>query len=63
MKGRNFEPLYQEEDEFISIRIGKPGENTGAFIAFDATPDRTDRPAIRLYSNPSFNGHNYTAKL
>ncbi len=36
MKERDFEPLYQQEDEFVSIRIGKPGENTGAFIAFDA---------------------------
>ena len=28
--------LYQHEDEFISTRIGKPGSNSGAFLAFDA---------------------------
>ena len=36
MENREFKPLYQQEDEFVSIRIGKPGEDTGSFIAFDA---------------------------
>ena len=36
LKEKDFEPLYRNEDEFVSIRIGKPEQDTGAFIAFDA---------------------------
>ena len=36
MNEQDFEPLYQNEDELVSIRIGKPGQDSGAFIALDA---------------------------
>ena len=36
MNEEDFGPLYQVEDELVCIRIGKPGQDSGAFIAFDA---------------------------
>ena len=36
MSESDFEPLYQVEDDFVCMRIGKPGKDSGAFIAFDA---------------------------
>lgn len=31
----DYTPLYQHEDKLVSIRIGKPEQKSGAFIAID----------------------------
>ena len=33
MNDNDYAPLYQHEDELISVRIGKPNKGGGAFIA------------------------------
>lgn len=35
MTDHEYTPIYQYEDEQISVRIGKPGVGDGAFLAFD----------------------------
>ena len=35
MNKDDYTPLYQFEDETISVRIGKPNVNDGAFLAFN----------------------------
>lgn len=35
MTRTDFTPLYKNEDDLTSIRIGRPGAGDGAFISFD----------------------------
>ena len=35
MTNKDYTPLYQHEDKLVSIRVGSPGAETGAFLAFD----------------------------
>lgn len=35
MTVNDYSPLYQHEDELVTVRLGKPGTKSGAFLGFN----------------------------